>query len=128
MARSWCDKKPPATERRDKRYITFLTVTGDEWQEHMKRQEGEDIDALAVVLVEAKPHQKEQWREYIDQARKPWIVSVWEEWGLAVLWDDSVLTVERKVRHTSDELAWMELRFREQRNDVSTNQSIICLL
>ena len=57
MARSWCDKKPPATERRDKRYITFLTVKGDDWQEHMKRQEGEDIDALAVVLVEAKPHQ-----------------------------------------------------------------------
>ena len=128
MARSWCDKKPPATERRDKRYITFLTVTGDEWQEHMKRQEGEDIDALAVVLVEAKPHQKEQWREYIDQARKPWIVSVWEEWGLAVLWDDSVLTVEKNVRYTSHEQAWMELRFRELRKGVSTNHSINCFL
>ena len=128
MARSWCDKKPPATERRDKRYITFLTVTGDEWQEHMKRQEGEDIDALAVVLVEAKPHQKEQWREYIDQARKPWIVSVWEEWGFAVLWDDSVVTVEKNVRYTSHELAWMELRFGELRKGVSTNHSINCFL
>ncbi len=51
-------QKPPATERRDNRYITFLTVTGDDWEEHMKRQESEDIDALAVVLIEAKSDQQ----------------------------------------------------------------------